>query len=327
MGGNPIKAVSSGLKGIVSGGIGSTLGGLVMGPAGAVVGGVMGLGRNLASGSGGGSSAATVGGQQSPMDMLVNTGGAPLLANIAMGANVEDALASFLGVPKDQLSNIQGIDSLKSQLTSIQSNTNLKNQAVQKLVQDFPNYMQDLIPKYAGIADKYTQAAAQQALQSVGAKYAAGGQLSSGATMAALSRTGAENARANLNYGTQLAGQDWQNQFNEASALRNFQNTMLGNTANQGFNAVQNALGQNQQINMANAGFQNQQNLQNQQNQNSMWQAVGQLGGTALGGMFGGPAGAAIGGQVGQLATGQSGMMSNPRLNLGSGGTGLGRYY
>ncbi len=242
---------------------------------------------------------SAAGDQQSPMDMLVNTGGAPLLANIAMGANVDDALASFLGVPKDQLANIDGVDSLKNQLTSIQSNTNLKNQAVQKLVNDFPNYMQDLIPKYAGIADKYTQAAANQALQGVASKYAAGGQLSSGATAQALSNTAANNSKYNLEYGTAMAGQDWQNQFNEANALRSFQNKMIGDSSQQGFNAVQNALSLNAKQGLQSQSFAFNQNRYNQEANGAFGGALGKVGGGILGGAFGGPAGSAIGAGLG----------------------------
>lgn len=269
-------------------------------------------------GSGGGPSAPIMGGQQSKMDMLVNSGGAPLLANITMGADVDQTLASFLKLSDGQYNEMvqnpnspdgQAIRQLQNQLKGIQSNTQMKNKAIESLVNDFPNFMAQKAPEFAKMMDNETKAMMDQALSKVGAQFAAGGQLSSGATAEAAAKAGADIGMQRLQFGVGMAGQDWQNRYNEANALRNFQMNMLGQQSQQGFNAVQNALQQNTQVGMANAGFQNQQSLQNQQNQNAMWQGLGQLGGTVIGGMMGGPIGASLGGQVGQAG------FSVPRLN------------
>ncbi len=265
-------------------------------------------------------------GQQSPLSMLQNSGGAPLLTSIALGVSHKDALASYFGIdPKNydtwkaslSPSEQQSIGGLESTLGTISNNTELKTQAVNQLVNDFPNYMASAIPKYKGIADEATLGAAQKALDQTAAKYAAGGQLSSGATAAAMARTGADTAYQNLSYGTQLAGQDWTAKFNQANALQNFQQKMLGQGATQGFNAIQNALQQNQQAGLANQNMVLKQNETQQAQSGAMMGALGQLGGTALGGYFMGPMGAMAGSKMGgALADGNSGTMASPRLNL-----------
>lgn len=255
---------------------------------------------------GGGNYSAPNIGQQSPMQMLTTTGGAPLLMNIALGADVDDSIASFLGIPKKEMldalngrnsvlgtpeqakATVAQISSIRNQLMSVQKNTNLRNQAVQKLVDDFPNIMTQKIQQYSSIADDATKQMMQQALDQVGAKYAAGGMLSSGATAEAAAKAGADIGMQKLQYGTALAGQDWQNQYNNATALQSFQQKMLGQGAMNGFNAVQNALGNNN----SNAQLQTKMDFltgnQNTQDQQAMWGAVGGAAGTALGGPIGG---------------------------------------
>lgn len=308
--GGVTNTIGQGLGTVFTGGLNKAVGGPFK-RVGDVVGGGLTLNSDMAmrgltgkygSPGGGGNGLS----QQSPMDILVNTGGAPLLANIAMGANPTDTMASFLGIPVTGLQSIianpndpnllqnTGVDpktasqikSLYNQLVEVQSNTNLKNKAIQSLVSDFPNFMAQNVPKYASIMDEQTKAMMDSALSQVGAKFAANGQLSSGATAEAAARAGADIGMQRVNYGTALAGQDWQNQFNEANALRSFQMNMMGQNAQNGFNAVQNALAGNQQVNMANANFSNQMQLQQHQDQNAMFGALGGLAGTALGGYF-----------------------------------------
>lgn len=344
MGGNPLKKLGEGLGTVVTGGLNKTnLGGGAFRKLGNNIGNALTLGTARLRQGENPSGSSSYGGTQSPMDMLVNTGGAPLLANISMGGNTAQELANFLGLdlagiqamvanPEDpNIQAYQGISKeeakqikgLYDQLNSIQTNTNLKNKTIQNLVNDFPNFMAQKVPEFAKLMDNETKAMMDQALSKVGAQFAAGGQLSSGATAEAAARAGADIGMQRLQYGTSLAGQDWQNQFNEANALRNFQMNMLGQQSQNGFNAVQNALQQNTQIGLTNAGFQNQQNLQNQQQQNQMWQGLGQLGGTIVGGFMGGPwgamAGGQVGGQLGGAVSGNSGYTSNPRLNLNYG--------
>lgn len=303
--------------------MGGTISNVMKHPSNAILGTALGgvggglMGAALTKGSGPGVAKA---GQISPMQALQQTGGAPLLAGIAMGADPNQSLMSFFGASGDYNTWLNSLDpasrsaiqGLSTQLNSISKDTQLKTQAVQKLVSDFPDFMASAIPKYKGIADAATQAAAEQALNQTAAKYAAGGNLSSGATAAAMARTAAGTAEQNLNFGANLAGADWQNQFNASNALLNFQQKMLGQGAQQGQSAIQQMWGLNQQSNIANAGFQNQANIANQNSQNAMWGAVGQLGGTALGAAFGGPWGAAAGGQMGAGLTSGSASTFRP---------------
>ncbi len=315
-----------------------------VGAAGQLIGGVVGIDGNKVmtmpgKGGGAGPGAALQAGQaDTPATALAMSGGAPLLANIAMGASVEDTLAGYFGQGNykefyDGLDDASKklVDGVKNQLTEIQSNTNLRNQAVQQVVNDFPN-----IAKQAAQAqtdakqaageefDSTTKAYINQALQGTAAKYAANGGLSSGAMDAATARVGAEAGMQKLSYVTDQgdnaytrtysnAASNWQARYNEVNALRQFQNTMTQGAAGNGFSAVQNMLGRTTQTNLANAGYGNTQQLANQKyayqdSQNSqeanaaLFGTIGKVGGSVIGGIYGGPAGAAIGGSLGGAA-------------------------
>jgi hypothetical protein len=265
-------------------------------------------------------------GGQSPTELLAQTGGAPVLSQIAMGVDAKTALAGFMGIPKEQFDEyVKGLNpkdayALKSTqdvLETIQQNTDLRNQAVQKVLADFPHLSINVAKERAAAGaefDETTKAAVDQALNGTAAKYAAGGNLSSGAANEAFSRVGADHAIDKLNYMGQREGVATENQLNEyqsnlagynsrlaeVNALRDFQNTMLGQGASQGFSAAQANLGRVQQAGMANAGYQNQQIMQNQANdnasQNALFGAIGSLGGAFIGGsMLNGAMGAGAG--------------------------------
>lgn len=298
--------------------------------------------KMLGFGGGGPSKAISApqgGGQQSPLSMLTNSGGAPLLTSISLGANPDEALASYFGVrPSDfpqWLESLDGKDKqavlgLSDTLKSVQSNTNLRNTAVQNLVNDFPNYMKQAIPQYSSLMDDTTKQMVDSALNRTAAKYAANGGISSGAHMEAAARVGSDAALSKFDFGSKMALQDWSQKYNSATALQSFQQKMLGQGATQGFNAVQNALANNQQVTMQNNQATNQQNMLNQQNENSqsnaMFGALGGLAGSVLG-PVGAMAGTAIGNSFfakspsggGDMVNGQSGYTSNPRLNLDRG--------
>lgn len=283
---------------------------------------------------------------ENPAAVLAQTGGAPLLANIALGANVEDTIAGYFGAadygslynsvnPQDR----QLLMNVRKQLTDIQSNTNLRNKAVQQVVDDFPNIVAQAAQARTASGQEFddvTKGYIDQALNKVGAKYAAGGMLSSGATAAASARAGAEygmqklgymDGREEFKYNQGLQG--WQARYNETNALRNFQNLMTGQAAGNGFSAVQASLNRNQQAQMANVNAQNQQNFMNQQQDNAMFGAIGGLAGTALGGAFlgrgmgGAQAGSASSGYSPSFPQGSQTMnepfgsfSGNPKLNL-----------
>ena len=285
---------------------------------GVVTGGTSGQFRRLMPG-GGGAGPTAQGGMENPAAVLAQTGGAPLLANVAMGVDPKQAVAGYFGAsnfdefygslsPEDK----KLVDGVTGQLQTIQSNTNLRNQAVEKVVADFPNLAKQAASarmQAGGDFDEVTKGYMEKALGASAAKYAAQGGVSSGAMVEAAARTGADMGLKKLDYMANRedtsynnALQGWQARYNETNALRNFQNLMTGQAAGQGFSAAQASLARNQQTNMANLGFVNQQNLQNQQNDNAMFGAIGGLAGTALGGFLGGPVGGAIGGQMGRMA-------------------------
>lgn len=246
-------------------------------------------------------------GGQSPTELLANTGGAPVLAQIVMGVSPKDALAGFMGIQSENWDNYvsslspkdaSALLATQKQLETIQTNTDIRNKAVQAVINDFPNIAGKVAQARASSGqefDEVTKGAINQALQGTAAKYAAGGALSSGAMNEATARVGNENALNKLNYMNmggdrtqqlELAG--YNSRLAEVNALRDFQNTMLGRASELGFSANQANLGRIQQGGIANAGFQNQQTMQNQANENAtnnaMFGALGSLGGSLIGG-------------------------------------------
>ncbi len=281
------------------------------------------------------------GATENPAQALAQSGGASLLANVAMGASVKDTIAGYFGagdydkwfanLDEEDQSLVTGV---YKQLTSIQSNTNLKNQALQQVVNDFPNIAAQAAKAHqdaGGEFDAVTKDYLDKALSQNAAKYGANGGISSGAQLAAAGRVGADLGLKKLDYMTNREDtsfnqgvQGWQARYNEANALRNFQNLMTQGAAGQGFSAIQSSLNRNAQVSMNNSNQANQRAMQNQQSQDSMFGAIGGVVGTVAGAYFGGPVGAAAGGSVGsQLGSsvgsnvGGTNNTSTPRLNMG----------
>jgi hypothetical protein len=251
--------------------------------------------------------------------MLAQTGGASLLANIAMGVDPEDALAGYFGKSKSDGSwekflgtlnqkDFDAINSVHGTVSTIQKDRNLRQQAVENVIKDFPNLAKNAAKarqEAGGEFDEVTKGYMSQALGDAAAKYNLGGNLSSGAANEAFSRVGNENAMKKLDY---MGGRE-QNQYNmdsqvmnarlgEVNALRDFQNTMLTGQVSQGFSAQQANLQRQFQGQAMNAEMANQQRLSDQASSNSMFSSLGSLAGTAIGAYFGGPMGGAIGGSL-----------------------------
>lgn len=318
--------ISKGIGAIGGGAIGSGLGTAILGPVGGIAGGFLGAkkGINLGSDTGGGPGPNTSAPQTSPLQILVQSGGAPLLANIAMGAGVETSLAGYFGYSDynqmlSQLSpeDADAVKGLHQQLTNIQNTTDLRNQAVDKIINDFPNIAQQALQKqksaYASAAsdfDAADKASLDRASDQLAAKYAASGGFSSGAFNAGLARTAADtaNIRAQNVYGSDisLANQDYSNQleaanlrYGEASALQNFQQKMLGQITPLGFSASQNALTRNADIALNNAGYQQKLDINSRNQDSALFGSLGKLAGTVGGYTIGGPLGAAVGNTFG----------------------------
>lgn len=265
-------------------------------------------------GFGGGPTVPGAANQYDPKSILEQTGGAVLLSNITAGADIDEAMASFLGVSKADLptyintldaadrASLQGV---QNQLHQISTNTDLRNNAVSKLVNDYPNIMASSIQKYGAQADAAIQPMLDRAMQDISSKQSANGMLSSGASAAAAARAGTEAGYQRLSYATGLANQDFMQQLSEAEALRGFQQKMLGQGATQGFGAQQGALAASR----AGAATHQEQQLQADmvpfEQQTALLGAVGQVGGMALGGYMqgrGAAAGAASAAKSGQPA-------------------------
>lgn len=336
--GGVVKGIGTGLGAIATGGtslipgsptakVGSTIGNVLTGGVGGLSGG--GYTPQLLS-------------NEDPSMMLAQSGGAPLLTQIALGASVDDALAGYFGKSSgndfqqyyNSLSSDEksAIDGVKNQLTQIQSNTDMRTQAVQKLAQDFPNVVSMTAPQVLQAKqqagqdfDAASKGAMDLALSSVAAKYGQTGSISSGAATQAEALVGAQQGEQKLSYQTQqgnqaldLLGQGWQQQYNEANALQSFQQKMLGQGASQGFSAMQSMLQRNNQNAQFNANATNQKGMSDQASNNALLGAVGGLAGTAIGGAMAGPVGGAAGGAIGKAAAsgGSSGnSFSIPGMN------------
>lgn len=295
----------------------------------------------------------------SPAQSLAQSGGAPLLANIAMGVDPKDAIASYFGqsnfdewyngkpagprgtdVVNGMVTQDPGtpglgedekklIDGVLNQLTTIQKNTNLRNQAVQQVVNDFPNIAAQAAQARqasGGEFDEATKGAMNLALNQGAAKYAANGGLSSGAMNEAMAKMGAQYGMDKLNYMDNRGDtaynqgvQGWQVRYNETNALRNFQNLMMGQAAGNGFSAQQATLARNNQNQLTQLGYINQNNQLASAQENAMYTGLGSLAGTAVGAYFGGPAGAAAGNKIGaQAGSSLGGNTSSPSFPQGS---------
>lgn len=284
-------------------------------------------------------------GGQSPTELLAQTGGAPVLASVAMGVSPKAALANFMGVEEanfdDYISNLNPKDaaslhSTLNTLTSIQSNTELRNRAVQSVINDFPNVTAKIAQDRASSGqefDSVTQGYMKQALDQTAAKYAANGGLSSGAANEAFAKTGAGLAMNKLDYMGQreaVSAQQHMTDLNarlgEVNALRDFQQTMLGQGAQQGFSAAQANLGRIQQGGLANMNYANQRSMADLNSNNAMLGSIGSLAGTAIGAYFGGPMGAAAGASVGGSVMGGSFNQNAPKVYNTSYGRTLGGY-
>lgn len=247
-------------------------------------------------------------GGQDPATFLAQTGGASLLANISMGVSPTDALAGYFGKSTKDGSweeflgtvnqkDLDAINSVNGQLTSIQSNTDLRQKAVDNVIADFPNLAKNAAQARAqagGEFDTETRKYMEMALGDTAAKYAAGGQISSGAANEAFARVGAEQALNKLSYmgdREQYAYNTGANELNarlaEVNALRDFQNTMLTGQVAQGFSAQQANLQRQFQGDTNNVNTQNQQIFSNQAaeqaSSNAMFGALGSLGGSFIG--------------------------------------------
>lgn len=273
-----------------------------------------------ALGMGGSSYTPTLLPKSDPMMELAQSGGAPLLTSIALGANVDDAVAGYFGRTKGQdydawykglsQDEKQAVDSVKTTLTQIQTNTDLRNQAVQKVVNDFPNIVQGTASAVTAAKQKAGEefdAASKSYLDyannAIAAKFGGSGTVSSGAAIAEANRLAAQLGIQKLQYQTEqgntayergandLLGA-WQQQYTEANALRGFQQKMLGQGASQGFSAAQAALERSKQTNIANTGAINQAGAAKAAADNALTSQIFGLAGTAglvgLTGGFGG---------------------------------------
>jgi len=107
-------------------------------------------------------------------------------------------------------------------------------------------------------------------------------QVSSGAMNEAAAKIGAQYGQSNIESGINLANQDWLQQYTEANALRTFQQKMLGQGAQNGFSAQQNALQRQMEIAGANTGAINQANAADIASQNQFSSNLLGLAGTAV---------------------------------------------
>src|SRR5579863_4134559 len=73
------------------------------------------MGGALFGGGGGGPDVPQVGGSQTPMQMLTMSGGAPLLTNIALGADVGTSIMGYFGASGDYQKWYNGLNAQDQQ--------------------------------------------------------------------------------------------------------------------------------------------------------------------------------------------------------------------
>ncbi len=314
--GGAAKTVTQGIgratAAVVTGGFSETKKGKKLGN---VIGNVftLGHGGGLDNTPGSDGAAPTLTGD-SPAAILAQSGGAALLANIALGVDPDEALSGYLGQTKDNFDEYldelpanerNAIMSVRTQLRTIKDNTALRNTAVDKIINDFPNIAQQSVQKARQLAqsdlsvfDDVSRQVLDKAANQLSAKFAATGGFSSGAFNEGLAKeaTGLAVERAGMAYDrnasisdfeANIPVQQYQLRLAETNALREFQQNMLGQVQGQGFSAAQTSLQRNANINMTN----NQNQIQAQaidrqmksQERNAMFGAIGSLGGSLLG--------------------------------------------
>lgn len=265
------------------------MGGMGAGAAG--IGGAGGMGGAM-----GGSGAAGV---------MAQSGGVPLLTKVLMGASVASTVAQYFGKKPGQDWN-QFMDSvddesraeiqkLEQNLAELQKNVEVRDQAVSKIVNDFPNIAKQAIDDrkrsreaYGEEMDKVSSMMLDKASNELASKYAASGGFNSGAFNEALGGAATDIAIEKARPMAAMAREDilaedqdnrlgMQLRLAEAEGLRDFQRTMLGQGMNERFSATQ-AMLQNGQ---ANARFGAQMNYQQQRDrQTDNQQLFGSLGNT-----------------------------------------------
>lgn len=273
--------------------------------AGAMLGGGMLLGAGGAGGLLGGAGAAGAAGGAGGAGALASSGGVPLLTKVLMGASVASTVAGYFGKKpnEDYGSWLDQYDDeakaeikkLEDNLAQIQKNVELRDQAVSKIVNDFPNIAAQAIEErkrsrqaYGEEIDKVTSLMLDKAANQLSAKYAASGGFNSGAFNEALGKSATDIALAKAEPMARMAREDglaaeqdqkigMQLRLAEAEGLRDFQRTMLGQGMQDRFSATQ-ALLQNGQ---ANARFGAQMDYQQRRDrQQDNQQLFGSLGST-----------------------------------------------
>lgn len=301
---NPVGAGIKGLTGIsptVQLGIGAGIG------TGVAALGALGAGGAAGAAGSTGAATAGVGGTTAALGpggagVMAQSGGIPLLTKVLLGTSVASTLAGYFGVGKsdqDYSSWFQGLSqedqaqvkALEDNLTSLQGDLDKRNQAVQQVLNDYPNVMAQVAKDRAASGQEFddvTKGYMEQALNQTAAKYAANGGLSSGAMNEATAQTGANLALQKLGYmGDREQSSYQQNmagytaRLNEAEALRQFQQKMLGTGVDQRFSAAQNALQRQAGFQTAGAEMQQKQDLYNDEQKSKLFGSLGQTLGTA----------------------------------------------
>jgi hypothetical protein len=190
---------------------------------------------------------------------VAQSGGMPLMTKVLMGSSVASTLAGYFGLskPEDYSEWLNSLDEadraevqrLEANLTEMQNNVKMRDEAVKKLVDEYPNIMAQAVEerkRSREAFDNVTQQVIGKAADQLAAKYAAAGGFSSGAfnqglaeksTDIALERAGME--REDAMAGIQDKEKFYAMRLAETEGLRDFQRTMLGQGMADRFSAGQ----------------------------------------------------------------------------------------
>ncbi len=232
-------------------------------------------------------------GSHDPITFLAESGGAPVLAQVAMGVNPRDALAGYMGIPSEQFEEyLKGLNpkdanvltAVQNQLQTIQSDRNLRDQAVQQIINDFPNIANQVARTRTASGmefDELTKGYMDQAIRGRAAGLAANGLLSSGAANEAFSRVGAEHGINKLRYMDERGNATYNDaminsslRLDDATRRRGFADSMLGLVSRQNAIATQSNLDRGYQSDTLYAKRVNEQSLLKSANDNKLLGAI-----------------------------------------------------
>jgi hypothetical protein len=291
---NPIQSLSSKAMSLATGKDITNMDQLKIGAIG---------GAAIAGGAALGGAGAMNAGAASASNALSSVGGTSILSKVLLGVSAGAAISQMFNKPanvsydqwKGELSDEdrQYVQNLEDQMNSIQSDMEVRNTGVQKMIDDFPNIMrQSIEQERSALSKSYnetTKLVLDQASNQLAAKYASTGGFSSGAFNEGLAKASTDVAleRAGQEYQigqreAQIPIQQYQMRLAETEALRDFQRTMLGGTMDARNSAFNNMMQRSAGMQQTQMQIGSQERIAARQERAGIFGSLGSLAGNYL---------------------------------------------